>query len=112
VRELVCNLLETYGYKILQAQTGVQALELWRTCRDKVDLVLTDLVMPNNLNGRELAEKLWAESPDLKVVFTSGYSADIVGKDFVLRAGLNFLQKPYDPEKLALVVRDCLDAAN
>ncbi len=65
--------------------------------------------MPDNMNGRELAEQLWAERPRLKVIFTSGYSADIVGKDFKLEPELNFLQKPYQPQMLALVVRRCLD---
>jgi CheY-like chemotaxis protein len=112
VRELVCSLLAARGYNILQAETGVQALELWQNCKAQVDLLLTDLVMPNNLNGRELAEMLRAERPRLKVIFTSGYSADVVGKDFVLRGGLHYLQKPYHPQKLAAAVRDCLDAVN
>lgn len=71
--------------------------------------MLTDLVMPNNMNGRELAERMWGEAPNLKVIFTSGYSADIVGKDFKLQPDLNFLQKPYQPQTLALTVRRCLD---
>jgi DNA-binding NarL/FixJ family response regulator len=75
-------------------------------------MLLTDLVMPDCLNGRELAEKLWAERPRLKVLFTSGYSADVVAKDSVLRSGLNFLPKPYHPHRLALAVRDCLDAVD
>jgi PAS domain S-box-containing protein len=112
VRELVSSLLSSYGYRILQAESGLKALEIWRGCKEKVDLVLTDLVMPDRVNGRELAERLWAERPDLKVIFTSGYSADVVGGDFVLRNGLNYLQKPYPPYKLALAVRDCLDAVN
>jgi len=66
-------------------------------------------VMPDNMNGRELAEKLWMDQPELKVIFTSGYSADIVGKDFKLEPELNFLQKPYHPHTLALTVRRCLD---
>jgi DNA-binding NtrC family response regulator len=86
-------------------------MELWHGHRDEIDLVLTDLVMPDRMNGRELAERLWAERPQLKVLFTSGYSAEVVGKDFVLRPGLNYLQKPFQPQKLALVVRDCLDGA-
>ena len=65
--------------------------------------------MPDHMNGRELAEKLWAEQPELKVIFTSGYSADIVGKDFKLEPELNFLQKPYHPQTLAPTVRRCLD---
>jgi len=75
-------------------------------------LLLTDLVMPDRMNGRELAERLWVDRPRLKVIFTSGYSADVVGKDFVLRRGLNYLQKPYPPQQLAAAVRDCLDAVN
>jgi PAS domain S-box-containing protein len=110
VRELVCNLLAGHGYTILQAESGMKALQVWKDRKNHVDLLLTDLVMPDRMNGRELAERLWAESPALKVIFTSGYSADVVGKDFVLRRGLNYLQKPYHPQKLALVVRDCLDA--
>ncbi len=112
VRELVCNLLAGHGYQILQAESGVKALEVWRESKDRISLLLTDLVMPQQMNGRELAEKLWAERPKLKVVFTSGYSADVVGKDFVLRRGLNYLQKPYHPQKLALAVRECLDSVN
>ncbi|HXS68111.1 MAG TPA: PAS domain S-box protein, partial [Candidatus Polarisedimenticolia bacterium] len=109
VRELVCSVLEGHGYKILQAETGIKALDVWQRNKKKIDLLLTDLVMPDHLNGRELAEKLRSEKPKLKVIFTSGYTADVVGKDFVLQRGLHYLQKPYDPQKLALTVRDCLD---
>src|ERR1035441_3793056 len=112
VRELVCSLLAGRGYQILQAESGAKALQVWRENKDRIDLLLTDLVMPNQMNGRELAEKLRAERPNLKVIFTSGYSADVVGKDFILHPGMNYLQKPYPPHKLALAVRDCLDAAN
>jgi nitrogen-specific signal transduction histidine kinase/CheY-like chemotaxis protein len=109
VRELVARVLERYGYKIFQAETGAEAFEVWRSYKKDIKLVLTDLVMPNNMNGRELAEKMWAEAPGLKVIFTSGYSADIVGKDFKLEPELNFLQKPYQPQALALTIRRCLD---
>jgi CheY-like chemotaxis protein len=112
VRELVCDLLAGHGYKILQAESGRKALEVWNQSKDQIDLVLTDLVMPDRMNGRELAERLWVERPDLKVIFTSGYSAEVVGKDFVMRRGLNYLQKPYHPQRLASVVRDCLDVVN
>jgi len=110
VRELVSAILQARGYHILEAESGAKALEVWRTHKDGIDLVLTDLVMPDRINGRELAEQLWKERPDLKVIFTSGYSAEVVGKEFVLRHGMNYLQKPYAPRKLALAVRDCLDS--
>jgi hypothetical protein len=111
VRELVCDLLAAYGYKVLPAESGPKALELWENHRAKVDLVLTDLVMPDHMNGRQLAEKLWADRPALKVIFTSGYSADVVGKDFVLQPGIHYLQKPYPPNALATKVRECLDCS-
>ena len=109
VRELVARVLEKHGYKVLQAATGVEAVEIWRGHKNDVALLLTDLVMPENMNGRELAEKLWADRADLKVIFSSGYSADIVGKDFRLEPELNYLQKPYQPQTLILAVRRCLD---
>jgi len=109
VRELVARVLEKHGYKILQAGTGAEAVGVWQKHKAEIALLLTDLVMPDNMNGRELAETLWKEQPDLKVVFTSGYSADIVGKDFKIESDTNFLQKPYHPQLLALTVRRCLD---
>ena len=109
VRELVARVLEKYGYKILQAGTGAEAVGVWQQHKDEIALLLTDLVMPDNMNGRELAETLWKQQPDLKVIFTSGYSADIVGKDFKLESDTNFLQKPYHPQILALAVRRCHD---
>jgi PAS domain S-box-containing protein len=109
VRELVARVLEKYGYKVLQAGAGAEAIEVWRPHKDEIHLLLTDLIMPGNMNGRELAEAMWLERPDLKVIFTSGYSADVVGKDFKIESDVNFLQKPYHPQALALAVRRCLD---
>ncbi len=109
VRELVGKALTAYGYEILQAASGAKALDIWRRSKGKIDLVLTDIVMPDGLNGRELADKLRKSRPKLKVIFSSGYSPDAVGKDFVLQRGQYFLQKPYDLQKLALTVRTCLD---
>jgi len=109
VRELVASVLENYGYNILQAANGHDAVGVWHEHKDKIHLLLTDLVMPGNMNGHELAEKLRGEQSGLKIIFTSGYSADIVGKNFKLDASLNFLQKPYHPNTLALTVRRCLD---
>jgi PAS domain S-box-containing protein len=112
VRELVCGLLAGYGYRVVQAASGPKALELWRECKATVDLLLTDLIMPDRMNGQELAEKLRADRPQLKVLFTSGYSAEVIGRDFGVRNRLKYLQKPYHPRKLARAVRDCLDAKN
>jgi two-component system cell cycle sensor histidine kinase/response regulator CckA len=109
VRDLVCNVLETYGYRVLQADSGDKALEQWEKHQGQIDLLFTDLVMPGGMNGRQLAEALRAKNPGLKVVFSSGYTAEIVGRDFHLRDGINFLQKPYPPRMLASCVRSCLD---
>src|ERR1035441_2956508 len=92
VRELVCSLLAGRGYQILQAESGAKALQVWRENKDRIDLLPTHLGMPNQMNGRELAEKLRAERPNLKVIFTSGYSADVVGKDFILHPSMNYLR--------------------
>ncbi|MBU6409622.1 MAG: PAS domain S-box protein, partial [Verrucomicrobia bacterium] len=110
VRELVARVLEKHGYEVFHASSAEEALQIWDEHRDVVQLLLTDLIMPGSMNGRELAEKLWQQRPGLKVVFTSGYSADIVGKDFKLEPDVNFLQKPYHPQTLALTVRRCLDS--
>jgi CheY-like chemotaxis protein len=107
---LVCELLGAYGYKVVAAESGAKALEIWPSCRDKIDLMLTDLVMPDRVNGRQLAERLRADRPGLKVIFTSGYSAEVVGQDLVLQSGVQYLQKPYAPNRLAAKVRDCLDS--
>jgi two-component system cell cycle sensor histidine kinase/response regulator CckA len=109
LRVLVRSVLERYGYKVLEAVSGVAALSVWEQNKDKVELLLTDMVMPHGLSGRELATKLVAEKPGLKVIYSSGYSLAVVGSDMVLQEGLNFLQKPYHPRKLAQAVRDCLD---
>ena len=66
-------------------------------------------MMPEGLSGRELAEKVLEDKAGLKVIYTSGYSLDVVSPGFTLKEGLNFLQKPYQPDTLAQMVRDCLD---
>jgi PAS domain S-box-containing protein len=109
VRELVARVLQTHGYKVWQANNGKEAIGVWDEHKRDISLLLTDLVMPGNMNGHDLAEKLRFERPGLKVIYTSGYSADIVGKNFKLEPDLNFLQKPYQPQTLALTVRRCLD---
>ena len=109
VRLLVGNLLQRCGYTVLLAVSGIEALNLWGQHKDEIQLLLTDMVLPDGMMGRELAEKLKGEKPKLKVVYTSGYSASVVGKGPALVEGVNFLQKPYHPQKLAQTVRDCLN---
>jgi FixJ family two-component response regulator len=73
-------------------------------------LLLTDLILPDGMNGKELAKQLLQDNPKLKVIYTSGYSADIAGKNFPLKEGVNFLSKPFEAHKLAQIVREKLDA--
>jgi len=109
VRLLVTNQLQRWGYRVLNASTGVAALDVWQEHKDAIQLLLTDMIMPGGMTGRELAEKLRTEKPLLKVIYTSGYSRDILGKATTLIDGFNFLQKPYQSAKLAHAVRNCLD---
>ena len=71
--------------------------------------MFTDVVMTGGLNGREVAEKIWADNPKMKVIFTSGYGVDTLGKDFKLDPGIQYLQKPYRPQLLTKTIRNCLD---
>ncbi|HZM02239.1 MAG TPA: response regulator [Candidatus Saccharimonadales bacterium] len=110
LRALVCQILRQHGYTTLEAGSGPEAIPIWRQHADRIHLLLTDMVMPGNMTGRELAGVLKAEGPSLKVIYTSGYSAEMLANDFVFKRGLNFLQKPYHPHALLKVVRDCLDS--
>ena len=110
LRELVLEILQQYGYKTIEAANGVRALEIWEQRKDELDLVLTDVMMPDGVSGRDLAEKIHAHDPDMKVIYTSGYPMDVLGRDFFQKDGVIFLQKPYHPQTLAKTVRDYLDA--
>jgi PAS domain S-box-containing protein len=109
VRQVTRTALERSGFCVLEASNGPEALEVWRTRRGEVALVVTDLVMPGGMSGQELARRLQAERPELKVIFMSGYSAAIAGRELELRDGANFLQKPFPTEKLVATVRRCLE---
>ncbi len=110
LRELVRNLLQHFGYRILEAANGPEALKVWRAHRSEISLMLTDMMMPEGLSGWELAKRIHQEQPDLKVIYTSGYSVDLFGENRELREGANFLPKPYHPVTLAKAIRDCLDS--
>lgn len=111
VRMITRALLERQGYLVLEAAHGVEALDVWERERGKIDLLFTDLMMPEGVNGRDLAARLQQRDPNLRVIFTSGYSADIAGRELSLSEGRNFLQKPYSRQRLLETVRNCLDQA-
>ena len=112
LRELVREILQRNGYGVIEASHGVEALELWDRERGEFDLLVTDLVMPNGISGRDLAQKLRVKNPKLKVLFTSGYSSEMVSQDVALGKDTSFLQKPYKPDFLLEVVRQIIEPAN
>jgi PAS domain S-box-containing protein len=111
VRPVVEMILQRCGYRVLTAVSGVEAMDVWRRHRDEIQLVLTDMVMPGGMTGLDLAQKLKAENPGLKIVFMSGYSAKAGNDGPALVEGDNFLQKPYQPLPLAQIIRHNLDRA-
>jgi CheY-like chemotaxis protein len=109
VRRVTRVVLERAGYRVLEAANGVEALGRWQEKGDGVGLLLTDLVMPAGINGRELARRLRSERPGLKVVYFSGYSDELSGRELELREGEVFLAKPFEPDELLEAIRSCLD---
>ena len=108
ILDLSKQLLEMQGYRVLTADTPSKAIRLAEAHRGEVHLLLTDVIMPE-MNGRELARKLLFLYPELKVVFMSGYTADIIAHHGVLDDGVQFIQKPFSLEALAVKVRETLD---
>jgi len=111
LRGMARQILERYGYTVLEAPDGKEALLLALFRPGPIHLLLTDVVMPG-MSGRELAERFTAHRPDVKVLYMSGYTDDAVVRHGVLRPGIAYLQKPFTPESLALKVREVLDSAS
>ena len=109
VRRLISNILGRYGYTILQAENGPAALALCQSAQPDFQLLITDIIMPGGMNGHELAKHILQMKPHTKVLYTSGYSADVAGDDFQLHEGINFIPKPFTTRRLGQIVRDCLD---
>jgi PAS domain S-box-containing protein len=111
VRLTTCIILKNQGYKIIEASSPKEALELWEAEGSRVDLVFTDVVMPGGMTGRDLVEQLRRVRPGLKALFTSGYSSDLLGRDFARTSANFFLQKPFGAAELTRLVSECLRAA-
>jgi two-component system cell cycle sensor histidine kinase/response regulator CckA len=109
LRELVTRVLRQYGYQVLEAAHGPEAIRIWQASPCKPELLLTDMMMPEGMSGWELAEQIRATTPNVKVLFTSGYSPELFNRDVELDQQVNFLPKPYHPRTLAGTVRTCLD---
>jgi len=110
VRRLALRILKSNGYRLLEASSGPEALELSRRYSGPIDLLLTDVVMPD-MTGRELAARVHKARPSMKVLYVSGYTADIIGREGVLEEGVDYLPKPFTPAQLALKVRAVLGQA-
>ena len=108
LREFVKTVLESLGYRVLTAGNGVEALDLWETEGGNVELLFTDVVMPESISGWQLAHRLRERKGDLKVIFTSGYSTELLSEEFERRAGEHFLPKPFLTETLTQTVSACL----
>jgi hypothetical protein len=112
VRHLACSILESQGYNVLRASNGQEGLRVARECKgEPIRLVITDVIMPQ-MSGKVMAEWLKATYPDLKILFTSGYTDDAIAQHGVLEPGIAFLPKPYTPAALTRKVRAMLDNKN
>ena len=107
VREFVSEVLRDYRYNVIQAGSGPSAIKAWEEHEGRIDLLLTDMVMPEGMTGRDLAQRLRAQKPELKVIYSSGYSSH--NRKEVGESETAFLPKPYHPPQLAQMVRQCLD---
>ena len=108
VRDLVCSILDPEGYTILCAPDANTCLEIIRERREPIDLLITDVVMPK-MNGVELYNQLLGDFPELRVLFLSGYTDDVIADRGILAEGAHFIQKPFSIKTLTGKVREVLD---
>jgi signal transduction histidine kinase len=109
VRELIVKLLERQGYRVFAFGNGPEALTWVRTSADTVHMLITDVIMPG-MNGKELAETVKSLRPAIRVLYSSGYTANVIVHHGVLKPGVEFIAKPFAASALATRVRDLLDA--
>jgi two-component system, cell cycle sensor histidine kinase and response regulator CckA len=109
VRNLVDSVLRNYGYGVILAENGEQAVEIFQANWQNIDLALLDVIMPG-MNGRQVCEQLRERAPQLKVLFLTGYTADLIQDRGILMDGVDLILKPAQPDHLAAKVREMLDA--
>jgi CheY-like chemotaxis protein len=108
VRALTRLIVQGSGYMVLESHDGVEAVRLAEEHGGRIDLLMTDVVMPK-MNGREVAGRVLELHPEVKVLFLSGYTDDAVVRHGILHETVNFLQKPFSPSSLAMKIRTILD---
>jgi len=109
VRTLTSTILRGHGYQVYEASDGLEALQLVQKNKLKfIHLLLTDVIMPK-MSGKELAERLISRHPDLRVLYTSGYTNEVIARHGILEDNTAFLQKPFTPKSLARKVQEVLD---
>jgi CheY-like chemotaxis protein len=106
---VLSSVLQRYHYRVLTAVSAAEALRVWDEHRGQIDLLLTDIIMPGPITGNDLVTELKKRKPGLKVIMTSGYSPELVGREFN-EGDTRFLPKPYQPQTVADLVRKSLDA--
>jgi len=111
VREMASKILKRLGYQVVTAENGPEALALWPQHRGKIDLLLTDMVMPGGMTGRELADRLLREAPQMPVIYSTGYSVDLLNSGVNLIEGGECLLKPYDASTLVGAVNKVFELA-
>jgi CheY-like chemotaxis protein len=109
VRGFARAALSSRGFKVLEAVNGRQALDLLRTRSEPIDLIVTDVAMPE-MDGKELADRAREHRPELAVLFTSGHTRDRIARGGAVEEGIHFLPKPFSGIELARKVREALDA--
>ncbi len=109
VRDIAVRALRGKGYTVLEAESGIRALEAAEKYADEIDLLITDVVLPG-MNGKHLFDRIRQLNPDVRVLFISGYDDDSIAHHGVFEPGIHFLQKPFRPQELARKVRKILDA--
>ena len=102
-------MLEDMGYKVVQAKTPGEAIGLVKKVGGKIHLLMTDVIMPE-MNDRNLAKSIQAICPELKCLFMSGYTANVIAHHGILDEGMNFIQKPFAKQDLSIKIREFLDA--
>jgi hypothetical protein len=107
VREMVREILGHYGYTVLEARSGAEAVDLCSRHRGTIHLMLTDVVMPG-MSGVELSKRLAPMQPEMKVLFMSRYTADAIVHQGILESGIAFIQKPFSMDSLTHKVREVL----